>query len=103
MFSLTHIRSGMRFSYPGTIPSDMCSPTRDTHIANGMCFPDRGTHITRDMCSQVEEHIWLVMSVPLPGKHASLVICDIVIVVGKHIILVKCVPLPSRSHLYATV
>ena len=73
----------MRLRERGThITRDMCFLGSVTHITRDICFPGRGTHITRDMCSQVGEHIWLVMSVPLPGKHTSLVICDIVIVVG---------------------
>ena len=46
----------MSFPYPGTIPSDMCSSTQDTHFAS----LDRETHFTSDMCSPTREYISLV-------------------------------------------
>ena len=33
------------------IPSDMCSPTWETHIPSDMCSPTWKTHIPRDICS----------------------------------------------------
>ena len=43
-------------------PTDMCSPTWETHILSDICFSTREADIPSDMCS-------------LPGKQISLVIC----------------------------
>ena len=40
------------------IPSDMCSPTWETHIPSNMCSPTWETHTPSDMCSpNWETHI----------------------------------------------
>ena len=90
--------SGMCVPYPVTIPSDVYSPswvthitrdmcsqlgethfTRDvcfmgrgTHITSGMCFSGKGTHITSDICYPTQEHVSLVISVPLYDDMAIL-------------------------------
>ena len=68
----THITRD-KLHYPGTgISSDMCSPTRETHIPSKMCFPYPGTHIPSDMYSPPrprKEHKSQVIRVPQPVKH----------------------------------
>ena len=64
---------GYVLHYPGTrFSSDMCSPTRETHIPSKMCFPYLGTHIPSDMYSPPrprKEHKSQVICVPQPVKH----------------------------------
>ena len=49
------------------IPSDMCSPTWEIHIPRDMCSPTWETHIPTDMCSPTKEDLFLVICVPLPN------------------------------------
>ena len=80
----------------------MCSPTLDTHIRSEIYFP-------------TWKHISLVIYVPLPGKHTSLVnlyvllpgkdisLVIFVLVPGKHISLVICVSPPGKHMLLLSV
>ena len=76
------------------IPSDMCSPIWETHIPSDMCSPTWETNIPCDMCFLLIKPIYLVICIPLPGKHISPVIC--VPLPHKHKFLVICVPQPGK-------
>ena len=69
----THITRDVCFLGRGThITSGMCFPGKGTHITSGTCFADKGTHITSDMCYPTQEHVSLVISVPLCDDMAIL-------------------------------
>ena len=72
----THIPTDMRSpTWKTNIPSNRCSPTCETHIPSYMCSLTWETHIPSDMCSPTWQTLPLMLCVPQPGKHASLVIC----------------------------
>ena len=58
------------------IPSDMCSPTWETHILSYMCSPTWETHIPSFICSpSLETHIPSDICFS-PRKHISVLICS---------------------------
>ena len=67
----------------------------NTYPYSYMCSLTLETHIPSDMCSPTQEHVSLLICVPLPGKQTSLVKC--VPITRKHISLVICVPLPRNA------
>ena len=56
----------MSFPYPGTIPSDMCSSTQDTHITSDSVLLRRKHISICDVSSPTQEQISLVTKYVFP-------------------------------------